>query len=148
MRQKKQKFSIRVEKNGVTVPVYRVCSGNGYTGFAISYRENGEQKNKGFATVCEAAKRAAGHIASGNAEAVKLRPEDAQAYVRAAAVLKPFRIRVDAVASEYAAAVKLLGKTAGPVRNWVSSTSARSGSQNPRPSTRIPSNGRRLMTRT
>jgi hypothetical protein len=95
---RRQKFPIRIEKNGVTVPVYRVRSGNGYISFVISYRENGARKKKGFATVGEAvkaAKRAAGDIASGKAEAVKLRPEDPQAYSRAAAVLKPFRIGVD-----------------------------------------------------
>jgi hypothetical protein len=104
---RRQKFPIRVEKNGVTVPVYRVRSGKGYTSYVICYRENGARRKKGFATLGEAvkaAKRAAGHIASGNAEVVKLCPEDAQAYLRAVAVLKPFRIRVDAVASEYAAA--------------------------------------------
>jgi len=115
VKRRKQKFPIRVGKNGVTVPVYRMRSGNGYTSFVISYRENGARKKRGFATVGEAvkaAKRAAGHIASGNAEAVKLRPENAQAYLRAAAVLKPFKIRVDAAAAEYAAALKVLGKSA------------------------------------
>ena len=112
---RRQKFPIRVEKNGVTVPVYRLRSGNGYTSFVISYRENGTRRKKGFPTPWEAvraAKRAAGYIASGNAEVVKLRPEDAQAYLRAVAVLKTFRIRVDVVASEYAGAVKVLGKNA------------------------------------
>ena len=78
---RRRKFPIRVEKNGVTVPVYRVRSGNGYTSYVISYRENGARRKKGFATLGEAAKaakRAAGHIASGNAEAITLRPEDAQ----------------------------------------------------------------------
>ena len=90
-------------------------SGSGYISYVISFRENGARRKKGFATACEAvraAKKAAGYIASGNVEAVKLRPEDAQAYLRAVAVLKPFKIRVDAVASEYAAAVKVPGKNA------------------------------------
>lgn len=66
---RRQKFPIRVEKNGVTVPVYRMLSGSGYTSFVISYRENGARRKKGFATLGEAvkeAKRAAGHIASGS----------------------------------------------------------------------------------
>jgi hypothetical protein len=37
---RKVSFPIRVKKNGVTVPVYRVRSGNGYISYVISYREN------------------------------------------------------------------------------------------------------------
>ncbi len=85
---RKNGFPIRVEKNGVTVPVYRVRSGNGYISYVIAYRENGAPKRFGFPTVGaaqRAAKKAAGHIASGNVQAVKIQPEDAQAYLRAAA---------------------------------------------------------------
>jgi hypothetical protein len=112
---RREKFPIRVEKNGVTVPVYRVRSGRGYVSYVICYRENGARKKQGFATVSEAvraAKKAAGYIASGHTRAVKLGPEDALAYLRAAAVLKPFRVQVESAASEYAAALKVLGKRA------------------------------------
>jgi integrase len=109
---RREKFPIKVEKNGVTVPVYQMRSGKGYFSYVISYRENGVRKKLGFPSVGEArraAKKAAGHIASGNVQAVKLRPEDGHAYLRAAAVLKPFGVQVDSAASEYAEALKLLG---------------------------------------
>jgi integrase len=109
---RRQKFPIRVEKNGVTVPVYRVRSGNGYTSFVISYRVNGTRKKLGFQTVAQArraAKKAAGHIACGEVEAVKLKAEDGHAYLRAVEVLRPFGVQVDSAAREYAEALKLLG---------------------------------------
>jgi hypothetical protein len=95
--------------------VYRVRSGSGYLSYVISYRENGARKKQGFTSVAQArraAKKAAGHIASGNVQAVKLRPDDAHAYLRAAAILKPFGVQVDSAASEYAEALKVLGKRA------------------------------------
>jgi hypothetical protein len=46
--QRKKKYPIKVEKNGVTVPIYRVHSGTGYTSFVISYQENGSRKRQGF----------------------------------------------------------------------------------------------------
>ena len=95
--------------------MYRVRSGSGYLSYVISYRENGARKKQGFTSVAQArraAKKAAGHIASGNVQAVKLRPDDAHAYLRAAAILKPFGVQVDSAASEYAEALKVLGKRA------------------------------------
>lgn len=108
-----KKFPIRVEKNGVTVPVYRMRSGSGYISYVICYRENGARKKQGFPTVTEArraAKKAAAHIAAGNVQAVKLRAEDGHAFLRAAAALKPFGIQVDLAATEYAAALKVLNQ--------------------------------------
>jgi integrase len=92
-----------------------VRSGSGYISYVISYRENGARKKQGFTSVGEArraAKKTAGHIASGNVQAVKLRPEDGHTYLRAAAVLKPFGVQVDSAASEYAEALKVLGQRA------------------------------------
>ena len=57
MKQRK-KFPIKVEKNGVTVPVYRMRSGNGYVSYVILYRENGERRKQGFSSVAQARRAA------------------------------------------------------------------------------------------
>ena len=56
---RRERFPIKVEKNGVTVPVSRVRSGSGYESYVISYRENGCRKKKGFPTVGQDPERAA-----------------------------------------------------------------------------------------
>lgn len=109
--QRKNKFPIKVEKNGVTVPIYRVHSGTGYTSFVISYQENGSRKRQGFTTIIKArraAKAAAKLIASGNTQAAKLKPEECHVFLRAAEKLKPCGVHVDLAATEYAEAMKLL----------------------------------------
>ena len=111
----KNSFPVRVEKNGVTVPIYRVRSGNGYISYVISYRENGAPKRLGFCTVGEArraAKKAAKGIAAGNAKSVQLTPEDGHSFLRASEKLKPLGVHVETAAAEYAEALKILdGRT-------------------------------------
>jgi hypothetical protein len=97
----KNGFPIRDEKNGVTVPIYRVRSGNGYIGYVISYRENGVPKRLGFGTIGEArtaAKKAAKDIAAGNAKSVQLTPEDGHSFLRASERLNPFGVHIEAAA--------------------------------------------------
>lgn len=104
-------FPLRVEKHGVTVPVYRVRSGNGYTSFVVSYRENGTRKRLSFGAVDDAiraAKVAAGKIASGNVPCVGLTQSDGVAYRNAVEALRPFQISVDLAAKEYAEGLHLL----------------------------------------
>lgn len=108
---RKNGFPIRVEKNGVTVPIYRVRSGNGYVSYVIAYRENGAPKRLGFPSVREArtaAKKAAKDIAAGNAKSVPVTPEDGQSFLRASEKLKPFGVHVETAAVEYAEALKIL----------------------------------------
>jgi hypothetical protein len=108
-------FPIRIEKNGVTVPIYRVHSGNGYTSYVISYRENGAPKRLGFRTVGEArraAKKAAKGIAAGNAKSVQLTPENRHSFLRASEKSKPFGIHIVTATVDYAEALKILdGRT-------------------------------------
>ncbi len=125
----KNSFPIRVEKNGVTVPIYRVQSGNGYISYVISYRENGAPKRLGFRTVREArraAKKAAKGIAAGNAKSVQLIAEDGHSFLRASAKLKPFGVHIETAAVDYAEALKILDG-----RSTCEAHSARSIEQQP-----------------
>jgi len=115
VQRKEPKFPIKVHKNGVTVPVYRVRSSLGYVSYVIAYREGGSRKKRGYSTVAKAlkaARAAATRIAGGYSRAVSLSGDEAVALIEASSLLKGFGVSLYTAVAEYVAAIKVLGKTA------------------------------------
>jgi integrase len=102
----------KVERGSATVRIYQTPHGEEKY-FTISYWTDGKRHRQVFPTFKKAKKAAtskAEEMDRGQHGAVKLTNADSAAYVRAIDLLKPSGVALEFAASEYANAVKRLGK--------------------------------------
>lgn len=107
----KVRFPLRIEKNGVTVLVYKHRSKSGYVSYVVTHHIGGTRQRKTFSDLRRAkreAKVAAKKLAAGDAAALELRNHDGLIYLRATGYLKSLDIELDRAAAEYAEAVRKL----------------------------------------
>ncbi len=109
-----ESFPLIVETDSVRAKIYRSQTTKGsttYFTYFVAHKQDGQRKLKGFADLDAAraeAKRIVGDIASGAASALHISGDDRLAYVRAVETLRPFNVKVDAVAGQWAEARQLL----------------------------------------
>lgn len=107
----KRGYPLRIEKNGVTVLVYRHCSRSGYISYVVTHHIGGRRQRRTFSDLSRAKKEAratARKLAAGEATALQLRNRDGLIYVRALERLKLIGADLDRAAAEYAEAVQAL----------------------------------------
>ncbi len=102
----------KVERGSATVRIYQTPHGD-ENYFTISYWTDGKRHRQVFPTFKQAKKAAttkAEELDRGHHGAVKLTNADSAAYARAIDLLEPSGVALEFAASEYAAAIKRLGK--------------------------------------
>ena len=117
----KNVFPLRVEKNGVTVLVYRHKPASGYLSYVVTHHIGGSRQRKSYSDLGRAkreAKTTAKMLAMGEASALELRNHDRLIYVRALESIKPLGVELDNAAADYAEAVSVL-KGRGTLRDAV-----------------------------
>lgn len=104
-------YPLRIEKNGVTVLIYRHRPRSGYVSYVVTHHIGGRRQRTTFSDLSRAKKEAkatAKKLAAGEAAALQLRNRDGIIYVRALERLKPLGIELDKAAADYAEAVRAL----------------------------------------
>jgi len=104
-------YPLRIEKNGVTVLIYRHRPKSGYVSYVVTHHIGGRRHRTTFSDLNRAKKEAkatAKKLAAGEAAALQLRNRDGIIYVRALERLKPLGIELDKAAADYAEAVRAL----------------------------------------
>jgi hypothetical protein len=104
-------YPLRIEKNGVTVLIYRHRPKSGYVSYVVTHHIGGRRQRTTFSDLSRAKKKAkatAKKLAAGEAAALQLRNRDGIIYVRALERLKPLGIELDKAAADYAEALRAL----------------------------------------
>ena len=109
---KPEEFPLTVKAGSVSARIYRTPTSNGYDSFTLVYWQDKTRKREAFGDLAEAKKRGGevvGALAKGEIGAVNISAQDAAAFIRGTAYLKPTGVSLESACKEYAEFYEITG---------------------------------------